>query len=157
MDHLQVDTRATMLARDQSSLAALNISGLVDLDSTFALGMAVVASLIFVLGLLLQRRREYVTLRAQGLEATTIRWLIGAEALTVAVAGAAAGVLVGIAMGFYFVSVLRPLFVIAPAYIVPIDALVGPVALVIGAAMLATVAGSRLVDRLQPTELLRDE
>ncbi len=54
-DHLQIDSRATTLARDQSSLAALNIAGLVDLDATFALSMAVVAIAIFVFGLLLQR------------------------------------------------------------------------------------------------------
>ncbi len=55
-----------MLARDQSSLAALKVAGLADLDSGFALAMAVIAIAIFVFGLLLQRRREYVTLRGPG-------------------------------------------------------------------------------------------
>lgn len=53
----QIDTRATTLANDQSSLAALNIAGLVELDTTFSLAMAVVTIAIFVFGLLLQRRR----------------------------------------------------------------------------------------------------
>lgn len=157
VDPLQIDTRTTTLARDQSSLAALNIAGLVDLDSTFALGMAVVTIAIFVFGLLLQRRREYVTLRAQGLEPRTIRLLIAAEASTVAAAGTTAGLVVGAAMGFYFTIVLRPLFVLDPDFTLPLGALAVPTLLVLIATVTSAVAGSRLVNRLEPTELLRDE
>ena len=156
-DHLQIDTRLTTRARDQSSLAALNIAGLVDLDSWFALAMVVVTIGIFVFGLLLARRREYVTLRALGLEPRTIRALIAAESGTVAVIGVVAGLIVGAAMGFYFVTVLRPLFVLHPPYSLPGVALALPAALVLGATVFATVIGSRLVNRLEPTELLRDE
>ncbi len=157
LDHLQIDTRATTLARDQSSLAALNISGLVRLDETFALAMAVIAIAIFVFGLLLQRRREYITLRAQGLEPRTIRLLIATEAGTVALAGVVAGLLVGTAMGYYFITVLRPLFVLTPGYTLSMGAALTPVALVFVATVISSVAGSRLVNRLEPTELLRDE
>lgn len=156
-DALQIDTRTTTLARDQSSLAALNIADLVNLDSTFALSMAVVTIAIFVFGLLLQRRREYITLRAQGLEPRTIRLLVAAEASTVAVGGAIAGLLVGTAMGYYFVTVLRPLFVLDPSYTLSFSALVTPVLLVFVATVLSSIAASRLVNRLEPTELLRDE
>lgn len=156
-DHLQVETRATTLARDQSSLAALNIAGLADLDSIFALGMAVVAIAIFVFGLLLQRRREYVTLRTQGLEARTVGALIIAEASTVAIGGTAAGLIVGTAMGSYFVAVLRPLFVLDPTVTLPLVAASTVVALVATATLVASIAAARLVNRLQPTELLRDE
>lgn len=154
---LQIDTRATTLASDQSSLAALNIAGLVQLDSTFSLAMAMVTIAIFVFGLLLQRRREYITLRAQGLEPSTIRRLITLEAATVAVVGAIAGVVVGAAMGSYFVTVLRPLFVLTPAYAVPVSGTALAVGLVLVATLTATTAASRLVNRLEPTELLRDE
>ena len=108
-------------------------------------------------GLLLQRRREYITLRAQGLEPRTIRLLIGAEAATVAVAGTVAGLAVGAAMGYYFVAVLRPLFVLDPAYTIPAPALGLPVALVLATTVVSSLVGSRLVNRLEPTELLRDE
>lgn len=154
---LQIDTRATTLASDQSSLAALNIAGLVDLDSTFSLTMAVVTIAIFVFGLLLQRRREYITLRAQGLESGTVRLLITLEAATVAIAGAVAGVVVGLAMGAYFVTVLRPLFVLTPSYTVPLGGVATPVLLVLAATLASSIAASRLVNRLDPTELLRDE
>ena len=72
-DALQIDTRATALDKDQSSLAALNIRGLLTLDSAYGLAMAATAITIFVFGLLLQRRREYVTLRAQGMRIGKIR------------------------------------------------------------------------------------
>lgn len=156
-DTLQIDTRLTNLDRDQSSLAALNIAGLVDLDSGFALAMAAVTIGIFVFGLLLQRRREYITLKAQGLESRTVRLLIGAESATLAIAGSVAGVAVGAAMGFYFVVVLRPLFVLAPTYSIPLGAMARPVALVAVATLVSTAIASLVIDRLEPTELLRDE
>ncbi|MEO7844938.1 MAG: FtsX-like permease family protein [Nocardioides sp.] len=156
-DDLRIDTRTTTLTRDQSSLAALNISGLVRLDQAFALLMAAVAIAIFVFGLLLQRRREYITLRAQGLESRTIRLLIAAEAGTVALAGAVGGLIVGSVMGYYFITVLRPLFVLDPGYTLTLGAVFTPVALVFVATLVSSLAASRLVSRLEPTELLRDE
>ncbi|MEO7398505.1 MAG: ABC transporter permease, partial [Ilumatobacteraceae bacterium] len=156
-DPFQIDTRITTLARDQSSLAALNIAGLVDLDSTFSLTMAAVTIAIFVFGLLLQRRREYITLRAQGLESGTIRLLITLEAATAAITGAITGLIIGAAMGFYFVTVLRPLFVLPPSYTMTFPGAATPVALLLVATLISSAAASRLVNRLEPTELLRDE
>lgn len=72
-------------------------------------------------------------------------------------AGAAAGLVVGGVMGYYFINVLRPLFVLTPRYTLPIIDVLTPVALVLAATVVATVAASRLVHRLEPTELLRDE
>ncbi|GAA1764918.1 ABC transporter permease [Agromyces humatus] len=156
-DTLQIDTRETTLDRDQSSLAALNISGLVALDSAFALAMATVTMVVFVFGILLQRRREYVTLRAQGLGHSTVRSLISAEAALTALAGTLGGILVGGVMGYYFVMVLRPLFVLTPAYILPFGDLVPIILLVLGATLVSSIVASRLVNSLKPTELLRDE
>jgi putative ABC transport system permease protein len=156
-DAVQVDTRATALAKDQSSLAALNIRGLLRLDSGYALAMVVVAIGIFVFGLLLQRRREYVTLRAQGLSPRSIRGLITAEAATMAIGGTACGLVVGTVMGLFLVRVLRPLFVLAP----PFHLAAGPTAAIIISVLAATIltstAATSLVGRLRATELLRDE
>lgn len=154
---LRVDTRATTLRADQSSLAALNVGGLVALDSGFALAMATVASGIFVFGLLLHRRREYVTLRAQGVSARSIRALIGSETAAVALAGVVAGVAIGVVMGAYFVQVLRPLFVLSPSYVVPTTALTLPTGVALAASGLSAVLASVLVQRLKPVELLRDD
>ena len=105
-DALQIDTRASALDKDQSSLAALNIRGLLTLDSAYALAMAATAITIFVFGLLLQRRREYVTLRAQGMRIGKIRSLLVTESLGVAVVGAGVGALIGAVMAYFLVTVL---------------------------------------------------
>ena len=154
---LHIESRVTALATDQSSLAALNIRGLLDLDSAYALAMGTVTVAIFVFGLLLQRRREYVTLRAQGLQPRSIRLLIGAEAGTAAVAGCLAGIVIGLVMAVYLIGVLRPLFVLAPPYEVPLGAISAIVASVLLATAITAVAASSLVNRLRATELLRDE
>lgn len=60
-------------------------------------------------------------------------------------------------MGSYFVTVLRPLFVLTPAYAVPIAGVTLAVGLVFLATIVSTTAASRMVNRLEPTELLRDE
>lgn len=153
----KIETRRTALAKDQSSFAALNIAGSLALDSSFALAMGTVTVAIFVFGLMLQRRREYVTLRTLGMQPTAIRALIAAEAGTAALAGCMIGVPVGLVMAYYPINVLRPLFVLSPRYIVPL----GSVGLVVGSVLVATaltaVAASLLVNRLLATELLRDE
>lgn len=156
-DSLQIDTRLTTLAKDQSSLAALNIGGLLQIDSGYSLVMGATTVAIFVFGLLLQRRREYVTLRAQGMHPATIRTLIGAEALTASIAGCFVGVIVGLIMAYYLINVLRPLFVLDPPYLVPFSSLGIVLGSVLVTALLTTVAASSLVNRLQVVELLRDE
>ncbi len=156
-DALQIDTRLTALAKDQSSLAALNIDGLLKIDSAYSLAMGTVTIAIFVFGLLLQRRREYVTLRAQGMQPRTIRTLIGAEAGTAAVAGCSVGIPVGLVMAFYFINVLRPLFVVDPPFLIPLGSLSMVVGSVLVAAAVTSVAASSLVNRLRASELLRDE
>ncbi len=156
-ESLQVDSRQNALAKDQSSLASLNINGLLKIDSSYSLAMSVTVVTIFVFGLLLSRRREYVTLRAQGMSAKSIRLLIGAEAATATLAGTLIGLPVGLAMSYYFVNILRPLFVLSPPFILPL----GSIGLILGLVLITTIAASMaassLVARLKATELLRDE
>jgi putative ABC transport system permease protein len=156
-DPLQIDSRETTLDKDQSSLAALNIRGLLTLNSSYALAMAATAITVYVFGLLLQRRREYVTLRAQGVRRGLIRSLLVFEAGGVAVVGGAVGVLVGVAMAYFLVRVLRPLFVLRPVGVIPAVDIATLTALVLGVSLLASLAATRLVNRLSATELLRDE
>jgi putative ABC transport system permease protein len=155
-DPLRIDSTETALDKDQSSLTALNVNGLLDLDSLFTLLMSVAAVGILVFGLMLQRRREYVTLLAQGMLAGELRTLVLAEVALVAVSGVAVGLLVGTGMGYLLVHVLRPLFILDPGMTFP----VGSVAVVAGLAVAAAVASAflaaALLRRLSPTELLRE-
>ena len=83
--------------------------------------------------------------------------LIGAEAATATIAGSLVGVPVGVVMAYYFINVLRSLFVLNPPYIIPYGSIAIIVVSVIAAAIVTSVAASSLVNRLKATELLRDE
>jgi hypothetical protein len=60
-------------------------------------------------------------------------------------------------MGYYFINVLRPLFVLPPEYVVPVMPLGAIVGSVLAATVLTSMAASAHVNHLQPMELLRDE
>jgi hypothetical protein len=72
-------------------------------------------------------------------------------------AGCIAGVGVGLVMAVYLIGVLRPLFVLTPPYQIPLGATSAIVASVLLATAITSLAASSLVNRLQATELLRDE
>ena len=84
---MAIETTETALDKDQSSLTALDVRSLVDLGSLFTLLMSAAVLAIFLFGLILQRRREYVVLRAQGMHASDVRSLVLGEAALVAAGG----------------------------------------------------------------------
>ncbi|MDX6678049.1 MAG: hypothetical protein QOE31_2101, partial [Solirubrobacteraceae bacterium] len=155
-DPIDIDSRTTAFDKDQSSLAALNIQGLVDLDSLFTLLMSATVIAIYIFGLMLERRREYVTMRAQGMLSGELRALVLGEAAVVALCGVVAGLLIGTGMAALLVHVLRGLFILPPRLVLPaLD-----VAVLAGLAGLATLASAlvatAMLRRLRPAELLAE-
>jgi len=155
-DPLRIDSTRTALDKDQSSLTALNVNGLLDLDSLYTLLMSAAAVAIFVFGLMLQRRREYVTLLAHGMLSGELRMLVLTEVALVAASGLAAGLLVGTGMGYLLVHVLRPLFILDPGMTFPAGKVTVVAGLAIAAAMACALLAAALLRRLSPTELLRE-
>jgi ABC-type lipoprotein release transport system permease subunit len=155
-DRLNIDTTRTTLDKDQSSLTALNVRGLLNLDSFYTLLMAAAGIGIFVFGLMLQRRREYVTLRAQGMQTRELRVLVLGETAVVTVFGLIAGVLVGTGMGYLLVKVLQPLFVLDRSATFSVLGTMTLVLLVLAATLASGLAATELLRRLRPTELLRE-
>jgi putative ABC transport system permease protein len=155
-DPLNIDTTKTALNKDQSSLTALDIHSLVRLDLLYTLLMSAACMAIFVFGLMLQRRREYVTLRAQGMPIRQLRALVLGEAGLVAVCGLVTGVVVGIGVAYLFVHILRPLFVLDPPVTLRTGRLVLVAAVPIAAMLAAAFGATAVVRRLKPTELLRE-
>lgn len=153
---LTIDTRRTTLDKDQSSLTALNVHGLLDLDSFFTLLMAAAAIAIFVFGLMLQRRREYVTMRAQGMRTGELRAVVLGEATLVALGGLLGGVLVGTGMASLLVHVLRPLFVLDPSLTFAAGEIATLAALAMAATLVSALIATAMLRRLRPTELLRE-
>jgi len=155
-DRLVIQTTATALDSDQSSLTALNVRGLVALDTFYTLLMSAAAVGIFVFGLMLQRRREYIALRAQGLQTGELRALVVGEAGVVAAGGVVAGLVVGVGVAHLIVHVLRPLFVLAPPVSVPAPELALLAGLAAAAALLCALAATTILRRLSPSEILRE-
>ncbi|HEX8158422.1 MAG TPA: FtsX-like permease family protein [Solirubrobacteraceae bacterium] len=155
-DPINVDSRTTALDKDQSSLAALNIQGLVELDSLFTLLMSAAVIAIFVFGLMLERRREYVTMRAQGMLGGELRALVLGEAGIVAMCGVVAGLLVGTGMAALLVHVLRGLFILPPGLVLPALDVAALAGLAAAATLVSALVATAMLRRLRPTELLRE-
>jgi hypothetical protein len=64
---------------------------------------------------------------------------------------------VGIAMAYFLVTVLRPLFVLRPEVVIPQTGIAVLAALVLAVSVIASLAATTLIRRLPPGELLRDE
>ncbi len=156
-DPLSVDTTQTSFNKDQSSLTALNVRGLLDLNSVYTLAISAAVIAIFVFGLMLQRRREYVVLRAQGLPSRRLQALVLGEAAFVGGSGLLAGALVGTVLGLLLVLILKPLFILPPLATVPVGdaALLG--GLVVAAVLLSGLAALTILRRLSPSEVLREQ
>jgi putative ABC transport system permease protein len=155
-DPINVESTVTALDKDRSSLTALNVTGLVDLDGVFTLLMSAAAIAIFVFGLMLQRRREYVTLRALGAQTTQVRTMVVGEATVVVVAGLVAGIAVGTGMAFLLVRILRPIFVLEPGTTFATGDVAAMAALVLLAGVVSALAATSILRRLDPTSLLRE-
>jgi putative ABC transport system permease protein len=155
-DALGIETTETALDKDQSSLTALNVRGLLDLDYAFTLSMVATAIAIFVFGLMLHRRREYVTLLAQGMRNRELRALVLAEAGLIAVGGLAAGLVVGTGMAYLLVHVLRPLFILDAVLTFETGTIATLTGVAMAAALVSALGAAAMLRRLKPTELLRE-
>ena len=154
---IHVDSTETALAKDASSLTAVNVNGLVRLNTVYALVMSVTTIGIFVFGLMLQRRGEYITLRAQGLRVGELRALVVLETAVVTLCGVAAGLLVGTLTASLSIGVLRGLFVLDPLMTVPAGDIATLGLAVLAAAIASGLIATELLRRLDPAEILREE
>ncbi len=156
VEPIRVDSTATILDKDQSSLTAFDLRGLVRLDVVFTVAMAVACIVIFVFALMLQRRREYVSLRASGMVSAEVRALVLGECTLVAAAGALAGTVVGVGVAHLFVRALRPLFVLQPAVTLPFGRIALLAAVPVVAGVAASMVAAAALARLEPGEQLRE-
>lgn len=155
---LLIDSTASAVNKDQSTLVALNLRGLGSLESLYTVLISAAGIAIFVFGLLLQRRKEYVTMRALGIRFGQLRSLVLGEAGLVALLSLVVGGLVGTAMAYMFVSILGSLFTLPPASLTfPAQQLAVLAFLVLGGMGVSGLIAARSLGRLSPVELLREE
>ena len=156
-DHaIAIDSTATALAKDQSSLTALDVRGLLSVDLLFALPMAATVIAILVFSLILQRQREYVTLHAQGMQTRELLAVILAESAFVALGGLSAGGLVGTGAAYLLVHVLQPLFVLPPEVTIPVAAFTTLFVPTLVATLVFAVVATLRITHLHAPEILRD-
>jgi putative ABC transport system permease protein len=155
---LLVETSATAFNRDQSTLTAVNLRGLGGLQAAYTVLISAAGIGIFVFGLLLQRRKEYVTMRALGIRMSQLWGLVFGEAAAVGLISLAIGSATGGVMAYMFVKILAPLFTIQPASLaVPGAQLATLATLVLGSMAVSVALAARSLRRLNPVELLREE
>lgn len=155
-DPMNVESTATTLNKDQSSLTALNVHGLADLTSAYTLLMIVTGLSIFVFGVMLQRRREYVTMRAHGASGGHLRAVVVAEVSLVTLSGVASGLLVGVSTAQLLVRVLHPLFILRPSTALPAGRLAVAVALTLASGLACALVATAMALRQRPSEVLRE-
>lgn len=155
---VRILTIETALNVDQSSLAALNLNGLGRLDLFYVTLMSTAGIGIFIFGLLLQRRKEYMTLRALGIRMRQLQSLLLGEAAVVAIFGVVVALGVSTAMAYMFVQILRPVFTLPPDRITfPVEQLASLAALALGSMLVCSLAAGVLLRRINPVELVREE
>lgn len=153
-----VETTLNAINRDQSTLTALNLRGLGGLQALYTVLISAASIAIFVFGLLLQRRKEYVTMRALGIRMGQLWALVFGEAAIVALVSLVIGTLAGLVMATMFVHILAPLFTIQPSSLtVPVAQLALLATLVLGGMAISVALAARSLRRLNPVELLREE
>jgi putative ABC transport system permease protein len=155
---LTIDTTAKTFNLDQSSLAALNLNGLGRLEGAYTVLMSALGIGIFVFGLLLQRRKEHVTMRALGMRMRQLQTLVLGEAGAVTLLSLVIGTAVGVAMSLMFVQILTPLFTVPPQGLaVPLGPLGLLALLVLAATALSSLVAGAALRRTALVELLREE
>ena len=156
--HVVIDTVTKARVASQSSLTAINVSGLGRLEGLYTMLMSALGIAIFVFGLLLQRAKEHVTLRALGVRLSQLRAIVLGEAALVALMSLIVGGLVGTAMASMFVMILAPLFANPPQEItVPIVELALLAVLVLVATLVSSALAARTLGRGQLVGILREE
>jgi putative ABC transport system permease protein len=155
---IRIITTETAFNVDQSSLAALNLNGLARLDLFYVTLMTTAGIGIFIFGLLLQRRKEYMTLRALGIRMRQLQTLLLGEAAVVSILGVVVALGVSTAMAFMFVQILRPVFTLPPDRITfPVEQLASLAGLAVGSMLVCSLAAGVLLSRINPVELVREE
>ena len=155
---MTIDTTAKAFNLDQSSLAALNLNGLGRLEGAYMVLMSALGIGIFVFGLLLQRRKEHITLRALGMRMRQLQTLVLGEAGAVTVLSLLIGTAVGVAMALMFVQILTPLFTVPPQGLaIPFASLSLLATMVLAATVLASLVAGIMLRRSALVELLREE
>ena len=145
------------MAKEQSTLATLSLSGLGRIETAGAIIIATLGIALLGAFLVLERRREYAILRSLGADTRQVLIPPALEGGATVLVSLLLGVPIGIGMTTITTRVLTPLFSISPPLVrVPVGALALLVGGVIGAALLVIAAALTAAARLKTVTVLRE-
>jgi putative ABC transport system permease protein len=152
--HLQDITSARATVVTASGLAATDLSALAHLELAFAMAFAFACAGLAVGIGIAERRRSLVVLAALGATARQRASFLVSEGGTLLAAGVVGGIVIGIALGYLLVAILRGIFDPPPDGLAVPWAFVASLVLAVvavGALILAVVG--RLAARASPSQL----
>lgn len=149
-----IDTTATQLA---TSLTSLNLNGLTVIEYLYTFLIVTAGSLVFVLALLAERRREFATMRAIGASGKQLTAFVFSETALICIYGLLVGAIIGAVLSFMLVVILTSIFDPPPAAPIPGYT---PLALLAGgtlaAAALAIIAAAMRLVSMRVSTVLRE-
>jgi ABC-type lipoprotein release transport system permease subunit len=154
---VRIETANQAVSLDQSSLVGVNLAGLASLERLYSALIIGLALGVFLVGSIIERRRELGTLEALGTTVDQVTWLLLMEGALLAASGVVGGALVGVLLAWQYNGFLPGIFSVPiPVLNVPVSELGLLVVLsFVGVAAAALLASVRL-RQLWPAEVLRD-
>jgi putative ABC transport system permease protein len=154
---VRIETASHAISQDQSSLAGLNLSGLMAIDRFFSALIMALGLGVFLLGTILERQRELGTLQALGATRQQVTRLLLLEGFILVASGIAGGLVIGLLLAWQYNGFLTGIFAVAlPVLALPLFEL----GLLLGLGLVGVLAASFLVTlrlrRLWPAEVLRE-
>lgn len=154
---VRVQTTATVVRVEQSSLTALNLGGLGAMERLYTVLVASLGLGVFLLAMVRERRREFGAMRALGANLGQLRRVLLAEAATIGGLSLLIGAAVGAGLAGLLVQLLGVIFTIpARGLAVPGLELAGQSALVLAGMAISTWLSARQLARLKVVDALRE-
>ncbi len=142
---------------NDSSLTALNLTGLGTMESIYTLLIVSVGLAIFLMAMINERRREFGTMRALGANLRHLRRFLFAEAGTIGVLSMVIGLAIGFGLARILILLLGSIFMTSTTALeVPWLELAILLLLVVAGMFISTYISSRRLATLKVVEALRE-
>jgi len=156
--NFSVSTISDVVQSGQRTLASLNLSGLSRIEAIAAGLVAAVGVAVLGAFIVLERRREFGILRTMGANTVQVATGPALEGAMAVCGGILIGIPVGLGLSVLSVRVLALFFTLPPPLLrIPVGPLLGLVALVAGASLVALAASLVAVTRVRPGSVLREQ
>lgn len=153
----RIETASRAVGQDQSSLAGLNLSGLVAIDRFFSALVIALGLGVFLLGSILERQRELGTLQALGATRSQVTRLLLLEGSVLVISGIVGGLVIGLLLAWQYNSFLGGIFAVSlPTLTIPWLELGLLLGLGLVGVVLAAFMTTLRLRRVWPAEVLRE-